>query len=194
MRKSNRRARGGRQNSQVFSLVLIGAGLILFGILGFLLLPRDGGQAPSQEASAIPAPVDFPAPELTLSDLDGKEVSLSDYRGQVVLVNNWATWCPPCKAEMPVLQAFYEAHQDQGFVIIAIEAGDAERAVAQFAKDHKLSFPVWPDTNTMALTAFRNLSLPSSYVIDREGQVRLAWTGAVNRETLEKYVTPMIEE
>lgn len=166
----------------------------MFGLLGFLLLPRDGAQALQQEASAIPVPVDFPAPEIELSDLDGNPVSLASYQGQVVLVNNWATWCPPCKAEMPVLQAFYEAHKDQGFAIIAIEAGDSEEAVAQFVKDQKLSFPVWPDQKTIALTAFRNQSLPSSYVIDREGQVRLAWTGAVNRETLEKYVTPMIQE
>jgi peroxiredoxin len=194
MRKQTRASRRSQKNSQVFSLALIGSGLALFGILGFFLLPRSSAQTSEQEPSVIPVPANYPAPELDLSDLAGNPVSLSDYQGQVVLVNNWATWCPPCKAEMPVLQAFYEAHKDQGFTIIAIESGEPAEVVAQFVEDHRLSFPVWPDIKSVALTAFRNLSLPSSYVIDRDGQVRLAWTGAVSRETLEKYVTPMIQE
>ena len=183
---------------QVLSLILIGSGLSILAGLAFVLLPESGGESGSEVGgstrSVVPIPVDYPAPELSLTDLQGAPVSLSEYLGQVVLVNNWAIWCPPCKAEMPVLQAFYNDHKSEGFTIIAIEAGEPVGEVEAFVEQYGLTFPVWPDQSSQALVAFRNRSLPSSYVIDRSGQVRYAWTGAINREMLEKYVTPMMEE
>ena len=109
-------------------------------------------------------------------------------------MNNWATWCPPCKAEMPTLQAYFEAHQAKGFTIIAIEGGEPVSEVADFVRQYGLSFPVWPDVNGKSMDAFRNLNLPNSYLIDREGTVRLAWTGAISRSILEEYVTPLLED
>jgi peroxiredoxin len=144
--------------------------------------------------SVVPVAVSYPAPELQLENLSGEKVSLDDHLGQVVLVNNWAIWCPPCKAEMPVLQDYYDDHRAEGFRLIGIEAGEPVEEVAAFAKQYGLSFLIWPDPTQAALAAFRNNSLPSSYVIDREGQVRLAWTGAINREMLEAYVTPLLVE
>lgn len=111
-----------------------------------------------------------------------------------MLVNNWATWCPPCKAEMPTLEKYYEAHASEGFEIIAIEAGDGKDQVAQFADDLNLKFAVWLDPDGASLNAFRNGNLPNSYVIDRQGMVRYAWTGEINLAMLEKYVTPLIAE
>lgn len=173
--------------------IVIGAGLILLGLaVGIMLLNQP---APTeQRAGVIPAPVNFPAPELALTRLDGHAESLADYLGQVVLVNNWATWCPPCKAEMPDLQAFYSDHQDEGFTIVAISAADAEADVRVFAQQLGLTFPIWLDPENRALEAFRNQSLPSSYVIDRNGVVRLAWTGGITRDTLEQHITPLLEE
>jgi thiol-disulfide isomerase/thioredoxin len=144
--------------------------------------------------SLIPVEVNFPAPELNLTHIDGSEVSLQDHRGKVILVNNWATWCPPCKAEMPTLQAFYQEYVDKGFVLVAIEAGEPAEEVIQFVENYGITFPVWLDPSNLALTAFRNSALPSSYVIDQDGIVRLAWSGAINRSTLEQYVTPLLEE
>jgi peroxiredoxin len=142
----------------------------------------------------LPAKVEFAAPDLTLTDLSGAAVSLADWRGQVVLVNNWATWCPPCKAEMPELQAYYQAHRQRGFVVFAIEAGEPLAEVTAFADRYRLAFPVWVDEESAALEAFQNWDLPSSYVIDPYGIVRLAWVGPINRETLEQYVTPLLGE
>jgi len=122
----------------------------------------------------------------------GEIESLADYRQNVVLVNNWATWCPPCRAEMPTLQAYYEAHKDQGFTLLAIEAGDPPGQVAQFVQAYGLTFNVWLDADKAALVAFKNPNLPNSYVIDRAGMVRYAWTGAIRRAMLEKYVTPLL--
>jgi thiol-disulfide isomerase/thioredoxin len=110
------------------------------------------------------------------------------------LVNNWATWCPPCKAEMPTLETYFKKHNDQGFTIVAIEAGSPPEDVSRFASDYGLTFPVWPDPDERAMDAFRTDTLPSSYVVDRSGTVRLAWMGAISDEMLEKYVTPLLEE
>lgn len=187
-----------RQSAQVLALVLVGAGLLLLGLILAFLLPRaatnEAADTGNRPGMVVPAEVNYPAPELSLHDLDGNEVALSDYQGQVVLVNNWATWCPPCRAEMPTLQKYYDTHQDAGFTIIAIESGEPKTEVAEFVRVNKLTFPVWLDLRQEALEAFRNFGLPSSYVIDREGQIRLAWTGAITAEMLEKFVTPLLEE
>jgi len=183
---------------RVLPLALIGAGLVTLGVLAWVLLPRLGAGSSSNDydsqAGAVPVEVNFPAPELSLTDLHGNAVSLDGLRGQVVLVNNWATWCPPCKAEMPTLQKFYEDHQSQGFDIVAIEAGEPVAEVTEFANQHGLTFNVWPDLEQKSLKAFRSYSLPNSYVIDRDGQVRLAWFGQISRKMLEEYVSPLIKE
>jgi peroxiredoxin len=95
---------------------------------------------------------------------------------------------------MPALQAFFEAHQGRNFNIIAIEAGDPVPEVADFVRRYGLTFPVWTDPTLLATAAFRNPGLPSSYVIDAGGNVRLAWAGAISLEKLEEYVTPLLEE
>lgn len=146
------------------------------------------------DPSVAPLAVSFPAPELSLENIHGKIESLAKYKSGVVLVNNWATWCPPCKAEMPVLEVYYEDHAAQGFMIVAVEAGDAREDVEQFARSYGLTFQIWLDPHGAAVRAFGNGNLPNSYVIDRQGTVRYAWTGEVDRTTLEKYVTPLLTE
>jgi thiol-disulfide isomerase/thioredoxin len=117
------------------------------------------------------------------------------FRGQVVLVNLWATWCPPCKKEMPALETFYRKHVDDGFAIVAVNDGDPTSDVVQFVKDYGLTFPVWLDPTYIATEkAFKTLNLPSSFVINRDGQIVLSWVGGVNLRTLEEYVTPIIED
>jgi peroxiredoxin len=189
-RKRQRKA----QRQHVLALFLLGGGLFLLGVVALLVLPKTNPRAAVEERQlGAPAEVSFPAPDLRLSDLQGNEVALSGYLGQVVLVNNFATWCPPCRAEMPILEAFYQAHQDQGFTLIGIEAGEPAEEVQDFVASYAITFPVWLDPGQEALQAFRNPALPSSYVIDREGSVRLVWSGAVTGAALEKYVTPMLE-
>jgi len=165
-------------------MVVLGAGLILVGLAALMLWPRPEVAASSPTSGAsltVPVEVDYKAPALTLSDLNGTEYSLADYHGRVVLVNLWATWCPPCKAEMPTLKAYYEAHQADGFVTIAVNDGDPADAVAAFVQEYSLTLPVWLDPTYEATErAFKNRHLPSSFVIDRA--------------SLEKYVTPLILE
>jgi len=175
-------------------MMLAGGGLLILGVVALLVLPKlNAGASSDSSLSAVPVQVNFASPDLSLTDLQGKQVSLADYRGQVILINNWATWCPPCKAEMPTLKEYYEAHRNKNFTIIAIEAGEPVAEVTNFVNQYGLPFPVWPDPANKSLDAFRNQNLPNSYVIDRTGTVRLAWTGAISREMLEKYVTPLLE-
>lgn len=174
--------------SLIFGLALLLGGLILWQM-------RPAGGTPESPAeSVIPVPVNYPAPALTLQALDGQTHSLDDYTGQVVLVNMWATWCPPCKAEMPDLEAYYEAHQAEGFILLSVNDGESQSEVGAFVSDYGLTFPVLLDPHSLSEKAFKTINLPSSYVIDRTGTVRLAWKGAISRDVLEKYVTPLIKE
>ena len=198
MQNHKKQTRRKASSSNAVALAFVGVGLLLLGGLALVLLTRPGSAGPQPEAEeyppAIPAAVNFSAPDLSLVDIGGKESSLADYAGKVVLVNNWAFWCPPCRAELPELQEYYNAHRDQDFTIIGIEAGGEKDDVLYHVELYKLKYPVWLDPGTLALRSFRNQTLPNSYVIDRHGVVRLAWNGPIDRKNLEKYVTPLLEE
>lgn len=175
-----------------FPFILLGLGLALIFASVFFILQ---GLPVENDLSAVPIDVEYPAPELALSDLQGVPRSLADYRGQVVLVNLWATWCGPCKEEMPALQAFHDKYADDGFVVIAINDGDPTADVLQFADDFQLTFPIWLDPEYIATEeAFKTMNLPTSYIIDRDGIVRSYWVGAIDRKNLERFVTPIIQE
>jgi peroxiredoxin len=192
MTKSKKKYR--HQQQKQFPVVPIAVGLLL---IGFAILatasPKTEGDTVTSN-SVVPMEVNYAAPELSLQNIDGETESLADYHDQVVLVNNWATWCPPCKAEMPTLVAYHNEHTADGFSVIAVEAGEPLDAVSPFVKSFEMTFPVWLDPNGASLRAFGNGTLPNSYVIDRTGTVRYAWTGEINKAMLEKYVTPLIEE
>lgn len=188
-----------KKNTSHFSLgrilapLLIGTGLIAIGVMLVLLL-SDQAAASTQDFSTVPVQVDFPAPELTLTNLDGEAASLADYRGKTVLVNLWATWCPPCREEMPTLLAFYEEYKSKDFVLIAVNQGDTAQDVELFVAQYGLTFPVWLDQGSAAGRAFSTMNLPSSYVIDRGGQVRLMWICGISKKNLEKHVPTIIME
>lgn len=176
-------------------LIIPGAGLILMALIGILLSLGPGKEVGKTDSITFPPiEVNQPAPELSLTTLDGDQVSLADFHGDVVLLNNWATWCPPCRLEMPEFNAYYNNYKDQGFQVLAVEAGQPEQEVRAFVEDNQLDFLVLLDPENKSLEMFQNSSLPNSYVMDREGNLRLAWLGAINEATLEEYVTPLIKE
>jgi cytochrome c biogenesis protein CcmG, thiol:disulfide interchange protein DsbE len=192
MSKSNKKYR--RNRARPFPWVPIVVGVFLIGIAILSLASQNSDGQAADLSSVVPVKVSFAAPELSLQNIHGETESLMGYRDHVVLVNNWATWCPPCKAEMPTLAAYYNEHNSEGFTIIAIEAGDPMEGVSKFAQSYGLAFQVWLDPNGASLRAFGNGTLPNSYVIDRSGTVSYAWTGEISRELLEKYITPLLAE
>ena len=177
---------------QLIAMTMIGVGFVALGIMLFMLL--NNNTASAQDFSTVPAQVDFAAPKLILEDLAGNRVSLADYQGSVVLVNLWATWCPPCREEMPTLLEFYEKYKSDGFVLIAINQEESRRVVEPFVKEFGLTFPVWLDLDYLAEREFNTMNLPSSYVMDRNGRVRLMWIGGISKKNLEKYVPDLIME
>ena len=181
----------GKNISHFVPLVIIGIGLIILGLVAAGVISNRGFTA---DYTVIPSKVNFPAPEITLNNLKGERVSISAYNQQVVLINNWATWCPPCKAEMPTLSKYFKEHSDQGFMLVGIDAGDPADEVANFVDEYGLTFPILLDPNNKSLIFFHIDNLPSSYVIDRNRNVVLAWTGPISQAMLEKYVTPLLEQ
>ena len=111
-----------------------------------------------------------PAPEFSFPGLDGTMVSLSDYRGYVVLVNVWATWCPPCVDEMPSMEKLYQALKGENFELLAVSI-DAlgTKVVAPFMKKYNLSFPALMDTDGSIQTLYQTTGVPESFIIDQEG-------------------------
>jgi len=119
-----------------------------------------------------PPVVGSPAPEIALKDLRGQEVRLSDLHGKIVLLNFWATWCKPCKEEMPAMQASYDKLRDQGFVVLAVnELEDAAR-VAEHIRTHGHTFLVVMDHDNRVANRYGVVGLPASFLIDRQGIVR----------------------
>ncbi|SDH86386.1 Peroxiredoxin [Alteribacillus persepolensis] len=119
------------------------------------------------------------APDFTLQTLDGKEVSLSDYRGERVLINFWATWCPPCRAEMPDMQKLYEEHDVNILAVNLTETEPGVQSVETFAEDFELTFPLLLDEEIAVANAYGVQPIPSSFFIDREGIVRQISLGAM---------------
>jgi peroxiredoxin len=113
-----------------------------------------------------------PAPAFTLNDLNGKRVSLADYKGKLILINFWATFCGPCKSEMPSLNNLFLAFKNDGFVVLAVSSDDSEKPVRSFIRDKSIAFPVLMDMDQKVLfDKYRVLGLPTSFLIDRDGLI-----------------------
>lgn len=141
------------------------------------------------EEQSKPGPYEIkgePASDFTLQDLDGKRVSLSDYKGQVVLLNFWATWCPPCTAEMPDLNALHQEHNlPRGLVVIGVNQQETAVVVRPYVDQRSLVFPILLDTDgRVAVRRFAVRGLPMSFIIDREGVIRDAWAGRIEKEAM----------
>lgn len=143
---------------------------MLFGFfvsILFAFLSSDGWSM----GSRVPT-IGTPAEDFHLSDLDGKPQSLSQYRGKVVLVNFWATWCKPCTTEMPAMQAMYDKLREKGFVVLAINELEDEAKVREHIKQYGHTFPVLMDRDNKIANQFGVFGLPVSVFIDGKGVVQ----------------------
>jgi peroxiredoxin len=142
--------------------------VILFGIL-ILLQTKDSFYNPSSGSQLAKG---LPAPDFSLPDLDGQMVGLADYKGKVVLLNIWATWCPPCVDEMPSMEKLYQALQGEGFEILAVSIDESgAQDVLPFMKKHKLSFPALIDSRGTLKGLYQTSGVPESFIIDKDGIV-----------------------
>lgn len=127
------------------------------------------------------------APLFTLQTLEGDTVSLEDYRGQKIMLNFWATWCPPCKEEMPDMQEIYEEKQQEEIAILAINVTPSEKnpkLVNSFVEEYGLTFPILMDEQGAVTYQYEILSYPTSYFIDTDGVVRKKVIGGLTKERI----------
>ena len=124
-----------------------------------------------------PAPERPPAPSLVLPDLEGETFRLADHRGEVVLVNFWATWCPPCRKEMPSMQRLWEAWKGRPFRVVAVDVGEEESAAWAFAATEDLTFTILLDNDSAVSRAWGVRGLPTTFLIDPAGRIAFTAIG-----------------
>jgi len=124
--------------------------------------------------------------ELEVKDLQGQPVRLSDYRGKTTLITFWASWCTVCRDVMPDLEAFYRLHQDDGFVLIGVNAGEGPQEAAQYIAEQGFTFISWSDPAGNAMIRIGARGLPFSILVNAEGRRLAAWYGGVTEEFLEQ--------
>ena len=173
---SRRNTRSTRAARSRLPLLLIGGGVI------FLIVALVVALAADRPGEKVP----------TISLLDGSSVNLADYRGHVVLLNFWASWCPPCRAEMPVLDAYYQRYKDSGFVLIAINSGESASTASRFIQSTPYTFIVGIDPTNQFSGYFGITGLPISIVFDKQGDIQYRHTGQISPDVLDAQVTPLL--
>lgn len=157
-------------------------------------LPTDTPAPTATPSPASVTPTTLPvapapghlAPDFVVSGLDGNPIQLSALRGKRVLLNFWATWCPPCRYEMPALQEAYTAHADDDFVILAINYLETSEEVRAFLESFGLTFPVGIDSSGDVFRGYRVISIPTSFFINRDGVIIALYRGPLTKEAIEQ--------
>ncbi len=182
-RKVIRRKRN--QNRTIQIIIVIGVVIFVSGLLMATQMSNENGLQKAITGKAIG--------DFSLTDLDGETISLSSYQGKYVLINAWATWCPPCRAEMPDLNAFYQQHHDEGFEILAINAGDSWEEASQFAESYGLEFTVLLDQDGTVINGLGISGFPTSILVDPSGKVAMIHIGMMLPEDLRNKVLPYLQ-
>jgi peroxiredoxin len=132
------------------------------------------------------------APDFSLTDLKGNPVHLSDFKGKKVMVNFWATWCPPCRVEMPHMQKFYEDYKSKDVVIVGVNLTPTEErldSVQTFVDDQLLTFPIVLDKEGSIMQTYQVVAYPTTYLLDSNGVVREKFQGAINYDIMKDAVS-----
>lgn len=180
------------QDRARWSALVLGVAVLGAAWIAFSAVP-----ASATTGGAIPSPREgFQAPSIVLNDSTGGTTRLEDLRGQVVVLNFWASWCPPCKAEMPDLESAYTANKDEGLVILGINSTiqDSPEAALSFADAQGVTFPILLDRTGEATRQYLVRALPTTFFIDRQGIIRKVFVGGpMSEATLTSTVRNLLE-
>ncbi len=176
--------KSGKKQSNIWPwLAMIAAVLLLGG--GWIIINSDKAEE-GAETTLEAAPIKgYPAPEITLETTDGQTLNLSDFKGKPVLINFWATWCPPCRAEMPDFQAVYRELGDDVIIFSVNAASQDNGDVNAFMEEFGITFPVLLDKTGLAGVTYNVRGLPTTIFVDRNGVINEVFTGGLNKAYLE---------
>ena len=166
--------------------------IVAFSALGFTLADVSGsGEIPQSDVPAEMvglevAPVQGSiAPDFKLQNLNGEDVQLSDFRGHPVLINLWATWCGPCKLEMPAIQDRFELYEEDGLVVLAVDFDEPESVVQEFRDELGLTFQILLDPGANVQKLYRNRNYPTSFFVDEAGVIQVHHIGVMTKGQLD---------
>lgn len=171
---------------------MLAAGILLAAFALYLRLTGQSLTLPSRDQVSLAGRssdplVGRPAPEFELTSLDGAPLKLSLFRGQAVVVNYWATWCGPCKEEMPLLQRRYEKYSPE-LVVLGVDAGEDPTLVSRFVDDLKLTFPILLDADYEVESLFGITAYPTTIFIDSDGIIQARHIGQLDGRLLDAYL------
>jgi len=179
-----------RQQRQRLYVVIL---LVLAGGLAWLQVSRIHGTGSASASQQIAAPKEgFLAPDIRFTGLDGQPHALSEFKGHPIILNFWATWCPPCRAEMPALEAVYKAHEADGLLVIGVNQMEDGGKVSRFREQFHLTFPIFLDSKGQAGVTYRVRGLPSSFFIDKNGFIRKIVVGGMNVPLIQGQVRALL--
>ena len=163
--------------------VLLGLGLAVAG--GVALAGRNEDEQGSDTGIKVAPAEGALAPDFTLVNLESENVSLSDFKGQPVLINLWATWCGPCRIEMPTIQSRFEEFRDEGFIVLAVSFDEQRADVQAFRDEFELTFQTLLDPGAEVQKLYRTRSYPTSFFVDRNGVIQAQHIGVMTEGNLD---------
>lgn len=177
--------------SRILPIFLFAAGVSIIIFFGFPRQSKDQQpHDPEKTTTLTIAPIeDSSAPDFSLINIQGELVKLSDFRGQPVLINFWATWCGPCRIEMPTIQDRFERHRDEGFVVLAVDFDEPQEDVATFGEELGLTFNLLLDPGGKIQNLYRVLGYPTSYFVDSNGIIKVQHIGLMTEGQLDDYLS-----
>lgn len=155
-------------------------------ILGVIFSALGGAFYVAYQSDDSPVRVGDIAPNFTLTNLEGEEVSLSDYQGKGVFLNFWASYCEPCKREMPAMEAEYQAMKTEGIEILAINIAESNVAINSFKNRYGFTYPILLDRDRSVTNRYGVIPIPTSFFINQEGIVVSKFTGEMSREQIKE--------
>lgn len=170
-----------RRGFGVGSMVLIAGIVLIAAVFGIALARRNQSQ-----------PTSGPAPDFTITTFDDSLFRLSEQRGRVVIINFWASWCIPCRAEAPILQAVWERYREAGVIVVGVDYLDTDSGAIAFIEEFGLTYPNGPDLRTEISQAYRVQGVPETFVIDQNGNVAHFIYGAVNETQLNTVIDELL--